>query len=202
MNDQKSYFLPDSGTEAGKDRRSRMEIESLDLGADVRAVGLELIDPETREPVGGDEAGRAWAATLRALAGDEAWTLDFFAHLERVRDFCRLRRIPFREPNAHVVVIAAPPSELLESLFERFADETFGVRAGALVADNPIVEGELAERGVDAYHKAFPNYLFCGVCDFENGFLTVLSERLWASEVIRRTRAAVSDLRIDVVRPA
>jgi hypothetical protein len=202
MNDQKSYFMPDSGADAPKDRRSRMEIESLDLGADVRAVGLELIDPETREPIGGEEAGRAWAATLRALAGGEAWTLDFFAHLERVREFCRLRSIPFREPNTHVVVIAAPPSELLEALFERFAGETFGVRAGAQVADDPIVEGELAERGVDAYHKAFPNYLFCGVCDFENGFLTVLSERLWASEVIRRTRAAVSDLRIDVVRPA
>jgi hypothetical protein len=100
-----------------------------------------------------------------------------------------------------VVVIAAPPSELLEALFERFAGETFGVRAGALVADDPTVEGELAKRGVDAYHKAFPNYLFCGVCDFENGFLTVLSERLWASEVIRRARAAISDLRIDVVRP-
>jgi hypothetical protein len=202
MEDQKPYFMPDAGTDTSKDRRSRMEIESLDLGAEVRAVGLELIDPETREPIGGDEAGRAWASTLRALVGSEAWTLDFFAHLDRVREFCRLRSIPFREPNAHVVVIAAPPSELLEETFERFAGETFGVRAGALVADDPTVEGELANRGVDAYHKAFPNYLFCAVCDFENGFLTVLSERLWASEVIRRTRAAVSDLRVDVVRPA
>jgi hypothetical protein len=202
MEDRKPYSMPDSGTETEQGHRSRMEIESLDLGADVRAVGLELIDPETREPITGGDAARAWAATLRALAGADPWVLDFFAHLERVRDFGRLRSIPFREPNAHVVVIAAPPSELLETLFERFAGETFGVRAGALVADDPTVEGELAKRGVDTYHKAFTNYLFCGVCDFENGFLTVLSERLWASEVIRRTRAAISDLRIDVVRPA
>jgi hypothetical protein len=46
----------------------RLEIESLDLGADVRAVGLELIEPETREPVVGQEAARIWAALMPALA--------------------------------------------------------------------------------------------------------------------------------------
>ena len=65
----------------------RLEIESLDLGPDVRAVGLELIDPETREPVTGSGAAGIWAALLPALAGEQPWVIDFFAHLERVRDF-------------------------------------------------------------------------------------------------------------------
>jgi hypothetical protein len=64
------------------------------------------------------------------------------------------------------------------------------------------VEGALAERGVDAYHAAFPQYLFCCVCDFEGGFLTVLSNQLWASEVIRRARGALENLQVEVTRPA
>jgi hypothetical protein len=191
------------GDEAIPERRPRMEIEPLDLGADVRAVGFELIDPETREPVIAAEAAVIWAATLRALAGSEPWTLDFFAHLERVREFCRLRGIAFREPNSHVLVIDAPALEHLDALLERFASETFGVRSGGTaISGDATLESGLAERGVDAYHAAFTRYLFCGVCDFENGFFTLLSERLWASEVIRRVRPAVADFRVDVVRPA
>jgi len=47
-------------------------------------------------------------------------------------------------------------------LIERFAGETFGARAGSLLAagDAPV-EGELARLGVDAYHAAFRDYLFC-----------------------------------------
>ena len=86
---------------------------------------------------------------------------------------------------------------------ERFAGQTFGVRAGApLLAGDASVEGALAERGVDAYHAAFPQYLFCCVCDFAGGFLTVLSNQLWASEVIRRARAALENLPVEVTRPA
>ena len=76
----------------------QMEIESLDLGAGTRAVGCELIDPETREPAGGREAAEIWAASLAALAAAESWSLDFFAHIDRVRDFCREQAIGFREP--------------------------------------------------------------------------------------------------------
>jgi hypothetical protein len=177
------------------ENRYRLEIESLDLGPDVRAVGLELINPETREPVTGSEAAGIWAAILPAL--------DFFAHLERVRDFCRRMAIAFREPNLHAVVIPQPGREQLQPLFERFASETFGVRAGApLLGGDASVEGALAERGVDAYQAAFPQYLFCSVCDFEGGFLTVLSNQLWASEVIRRARGALEKLPVEVTRPA
>lgn len=181
----------------------RLEIESLDLGPDVRAVGLELIEPENREPVTGSAAAGIWAALVPALAAQQPWAIDFFAHIERVRDFCRARGIVFREPNAHVMVIPQPEKGLLESLFERFAGESFGLRAGApLPAGDPSVEGALAQRGVDAYHSAFPHYVFCCVCDFEGGFLTVLSNQLWASEVIRRARAALENLQVEVTRPA
>lgn len=184
------------------DTVSRLEVMSLDLG-DVPSVGLELIDPETREPVIGSDAARIWAATVPSLAGEEHWTLDFFAHLEPVRDFCRSRNIPFHEPNPRVLIVAQPEGDNLTALFERFAGETFGIRAGEPVAaTDAAVEGELARSGVDAYHAAFSRYLFCAVCDFENGFLTLLGNRIWASEAIRRVRSALAGLQVEVTRPA
>ena len=181
----------------------RLEVESLDLGPDVRAVGLELIEPESREPVTGAEAASIWAAVVPALAAGQSWVIDFFSHLERVRDFCQRYAIAFREPNAHVMLIPEPDASQLQPLFERFVGETFGIRAGSpRAAGDTEVEGALAERGVDAYHSAFPQYLFCLVCDFEGGFLTVLSTQLWASEVIRRAKAAVESLQVEVTRPA
>ena len=181
----------------------RLEVESLDLGPDVRAVGLELIEPESREPVTGADAASVWAAVVPALAAGQPWVIDFFAHLERVRDFCQRYAITFREPNAHVIVIPEPDTAQLQPLFERFAGETFGIRAGSpRVAGDDLVEGTLAEKGVDAYHSNFPQYLFCLVCDFEGGFLTVLSNQLWASEVIRRAKAAVETLQVEVTRPS
>ncbi len=94
-----------------------------------------------------------------------------------------------------MIVIEQPAAELLVALTERFAGETFGVRAGApLAAGDEAVEGALALRGVDAYQDAYRRYAFCAVCDFENGFLTVLSEHLWASEVIRRARPALAGI--------
>ena len=153
----------------------RLEVESLDLGPDVRAVGLELIEPESREPVTGAEAASIWAAVA----------------------------IAFREPNAQVILIPEPDASQLQPLFERFVGETFGIRAGSpRAAGDTEVEGALAERGVDAYHSAFPQYLFCLVCDFEGGYLTVLSTQLWASEVSRRAKAAVENLQVEVTRPA
>jgi len=178
----------------------RLEVESLDLGTDVRAVLLELIDPQTREPVTGSEAARIWAAIIPALAAGEPWVMDFFAHLGRVREFFSVRGIPFRERN--VLLIEEPQAGQLEALIERFAGETFGVRAGSRVAaGDEIVEAGLLQRGVDAYQEAYPRYAFCAVCDFENGFLTVLSERLGAAEVIRRTQPALDGLHVEVTRP-
>jgi len=181
----------------------RLEIGALDLGSDVQAVGLELIDPQNREPVTGREAAAIWSALLPALAEKEPWALDFYAHLDRVREFCRLRQIEFREPNTHTIVIPAVAGEQLTATFERFAGESFGIRAGGpVLTGDPEVEGRLAERGIDAYHTAFPHYFFCAVCDFEGGFLTVISNRLWASEVMRRARPVLTPLQVDVTRPA
>ena len=180
-----------------------LEVEPLDLGEDVKAVGLDLVEIESREPARGADAARLWAAAVGALAGTEPWALDFFAHLDRVRDYCRLHGVAFEEKSyGHALLIPAPPGEALIGLFERFAGETFGVRAGTLVsAGDPTVEGGLASSGVDAYHAAFRNYLFCAVCDFENGFLTLLTEKLWTSEVLRRIKPATATLPVEVARP-
>jgi hypothetical protein len=180
-----------------------LEVEPLDLGADVKAVGLDLMEVESREPARGSDAAHIWAATLGALAAAEPWALDFFAHLDRVREYCRLHGIVFEEKSSgRCLVIPAPSPGALAGLIERFAGETFGARAGApLAAGDAIVEGDLARCGVDAYHAAFRNYLFCAVCDFENGFLTLLTEKLWTSEVLRRVKPAVASLPVEVARP-
>jgi hypothetical protein len=180
-----------------------LEVEPLNLGEDVKAVGLDLVEMESREPVRGADAARLWAAALVALAGTEPWALDFFSHLDRVRDYCRNRGIVFEEKSSgHALVIPALSGGTLAELLERFAGETFGARAGAPVASgDPSVEDELARRGVDAYQAAFRNYLFCAVCDFENGFLTLITEKLWASEVLRRVKPATASLPVEVSRP-
>lgn len=177
----------------------RLEVEPLDLGADVRAIGLELLEPESREPTAGADAARIWSRVLPALAGAELWAFDFFSHLDRVREFCDRHAIVYRPAAARALVISPPEGAQLEALLKRFAGETFGARAGGpLEAGDAALEGDLSRRGVDAYHPAFGNYFFCAACDFENGFLTLLTNRLSTSEVVRRLAPAVRNLRVDV----
>lgn len=180
-----------------------LEVEPLNLGEDVKAVGLELVEVRSREPARGGDAARIWGRVLWALAGTEPWALDFFSHLDRLRDFCTRHGIAYRDAAARSVVIRSPEDAHLAALIERFAGETFGARAGKMLeSGDPALEGDLARRGVDAYHHAFANYLYCAVCDFENGFLTLLTEKLWAHEIIRRTTPVLRDLDVEVHLPA
>lgn len=181
-----------------------LDVEPLDLGEDVRAVGLELTEAdENREPVRGPDAARVWGRVLRAAAGAEIWALDFFSHLDRVRDYCQRHQIAYRDASQRSMVIPAPDPAALESLLDRFQDETFGARAGGpVVAGDAALEGELARHGVDAYHKAFSQYFFCAVCGFTDGSLVLLSSKLWASEVIRRVRPALEGIDVDLRLPA
>lgn len=181
-----------------------LEIEALDLGPDTKAVGLELTEnDENREPVHGRDAARIWSRVLPATAAQQPWALDFFSHLDRVRDFCDRHEIAYREASARSLVIPSPKPEALESLFERFQAEAFGARAGGLVVSgDPALEGDLAGRGVDAYDKAYARYFFCAVCGFESGSLVLLGENLWASEVIRRVRPALKGLEVEILLPA
>jgi len=180
-----------------------LDIEPLDLGPDVRAVGLELVEAdENREPVRGTQAARIWSRVLWAATGKEPWALDFFSHVERVKEYCEQHKLAFREAGRRCIVIPAPEMPQLEALLERFQAETFGARAGGpLESGDEALEADLARRGVDAYHKAFPNYFLCAVCGFEDGSLVLLSEKLWASEVIRRVRPVLEDLQVEVRLP-
>ncbi len=182
-----------------------LDIEALDLGAELRAVGLDLVEAdENREPARGEDAARVWSRVIRATAGSERWVLDFFSHIDRVRDFCEGRGIGYREANKRSIVIPAPEGDVLEGLIGRFQSETFGVRAGGALAgegSDSVLEGDLARRGADAYHQAFPNYYFCAICGFEDGSMVMLSEKLWASEVIRRVKPVVKDLKVEVRLP-
>jgi len=184
---------------------SLLDIEPLDLGPDVKAVGLDLVEEdENREPVRGEDAALIWSRVLPAVAGQERWVLDFFSHIDRVRDFCDRHQIGYRETTPRSIVVSASETSALQALLDRFQRETFGARAGGAVSagDDSDLERELAHRGVDAYHAAFPRYFFCAICGFEDGSLVLLSQKLWASEVIRRVRPVLQELDVEVRLPA
>ena len=179
-----------------------LEVRTLDLGEDVRAVGLDLRAAD-EEPARGPEAAAIWARVLPALAGEEEWALDFFSHVNRVREFCARHGIARREEPGSTLVVAAPSPEQLEALCARFEGETFGARAGqTLAAPDAALERELVRRGLDAYHPVFGKYLFCGVCEFSDGSLVVLSEGLGATEILRRVKPVLEGLDVEVFQPS
>ena len=172
-----------------------LDVEALDLGPQVKAVGLELLGTESREPVRGPDAAAIWASVFPALAVNEAFVVDFFSHLDRVREFCKTHEIHFREAAERCLVVPQPSEAQLQELFLRFEGETFGVRAGGAVAvGDAELEKELSRRGLDAYQPGYSRYTFCAVCEPEDGWVTLLTDGLWPSEVIRRVRPATQKL--------
>lgn len=179
-----------------------LDVETLNIGPDVKAIGMELIETESREPVRGAEATAIWTGVIPTLVGQEPFVVDFFSHLERVRDFCVARKIAFREAAGRCIVLPQPTEQQLRDLLERFAGETFGLRAGpTALNEDASLEGELSKRGLDAYQAAYKRYTFCAVCELDDGWLTVLSETLWPSEAIRRVRPAVQPFDVHIARP-
>ena len=175
-----------------------LEVSKLDLGEDVRAVGLELRADEN-EGASTEETTAVWARVLPGLAGDEPWALDFFSHLKRVSEFCARHAIAAREEAGRAIVIAEPAQDQLEELIRRFGAETCGVRAGEKLEEKDAeLERELMHRGLDGYHHAYGGYLFCGICEFEEGSLVVLSEQLGAGEVLNRVKGALEGLEVEV----
>jgi hypothetical protein len=179
-----------------------LDVEALDLGTDVKAVGLELLGTESREPVRGKDAALIWAAVFSAIAANEFFVVDFFSHLDRVREFCKLHEIHYRQAAERCLVLPQPSETQLEELFQRFEGETFGVRAGGPTQDgDPELEKDLSRRGLDAYQPAYTRYTFCAVCEPEDGWVTLLSQTLWPTEVIRRIRPAVQKFDVYIARP-
>ena len=127
-----------------------MDVEKLDLGNETQAVGLELLGTESREPVRGKDAAAIWAAAIPALANNDGFVLDFFAHVDRVKEFCKMYDIHYRDAAERCIVLRAPTETQLQQIFERFEGETFGVRAGSAI-DGPDadLEKELSRRGLD-----------------------------------------------------
>jgi hypothetical protein len=178
-----------------------LDVQAMDLGSETKAAGIELIETESREPLRGAKAAEIWAAAIPALAGEDFWVLDFFSHLERVREFCATREIVFRETASRCLVVPQPSAEDLRALVERFAPETFGLRAGDAARETDVaLEEELSHRGLDAYQPAYMRYTFCAICEPDDGWVTVLSEKLWASEIIRRVRPALQTFDVYIAR--
>jgi len=179
-----------------------LDVQALDLGNDVKAVGLELVETESREPVRGKEAAEIWSSVFPALSGNESYVVDFFSHIDRVREFCKMRQIAWREAGERCVVLPVPTGEQLRQIFERFEGETFGIRTGALAqTPDAALEGDLSKRGLDAYQAAYSRYKFCAICEPEDGWITLLSESLWPSEIIRLLRPAVRPFDVHIAQP-
>ena len=179
-----------------------LDVETMDLGPGVKAIGMELLETESREPVRGADAIAIWSEVFPALVNQEPFVLDFFSHLDRVRDFCNGRNIGFREAAGRCIVVPQPSKEQLRDLLERFEGETFGLRTGAATkAPDQQLEGDLSKRGLDAYQAAYTRYTFCVVCELEDAWLTILSETLWPSEAVRRVRPAVQPFDVHIARP-
>lgn len=179
-----------------------LDVQALDLGVGVKAVGLELLETENREPLRGKEAAEIWSAVFPALVAGEPYVVDFFSHIDRVRDFCKARGIALREAAERCVVLPQPSPELLRQIFERFEGETFGLRAGAAANEaDGTLERDLSKRGLDAYQSAYARYTFCAICEPEDGWVTLLTGTLWPSEVIRRLRPAVQPFDVHIARP-
>jgi hypothetical protein len=182
--------------------RYSLDVQAMDLGNEVKAIGLELVETENREPVRGNEAAEIWSEIFPALAGNEPFAVDFFSHLDRVREFCKSRKIEWREAAERCLVISSPSTEELRQLLERFEGETFGIRSGnGVQAADASLEGELSRRGLDAYQQAYARYTFCAVCEPGDGWVTVLSQTLWPSEIIRRARPVVQRFDVHIARP-
>ncbi len=178
-----------------------LDVQTLDIGSQVRAVGMELLETQSREPVRGRDAVDLWSAAIPALAQQEHWVLDFFSQTSRVREFCASNGIEFREAASRCVVLPRPQAAIAR-LLERFAGETFGLRAGpATLEADAALENELSQRGLDAYERAYERYTFCGLCELNEGWVTLLSATLWASEVIRRMRPALREFDVHIARP-
>jgi hypothetical protein len=179
-----------------------LDVQALDLGSDVKAVGLELLETQNREPVRGKEAAEIWSAVFPALSGNELYVVDFFSHIDRVREFCKAREIAWREAAERCIVLPQPNQEQLRQILERFEGETFGIRAGAATqSEDEALEGDLSKRGLDAYQPAYARYTFCAICEPEDGWITLLTDSLWPSEVIRRLRPAVQPFDVHIARP-
>ena len=176
-----------------------LEVRKMDLGEDVRAVGLDLRGAD-EEPARGPETAALWARVIPALAGGEPWTLDFFSHLNRVREYCQRHGIGDTERPGCALVIPELELEAMSELFARFEGETFGARAGGLLraGGDAALERELLHRGLDAYHPVFGSYLLCAVCDFSDGSLVVLSETLGAGEILRLVKPTLAGQDVEV----
>ena len=179
-----------------------LDVQAMDLGPGVKAVGLELIETESREPLRGPEAAEIWAAAWTSVVAGEPFVLDFFSHLDRVREFCASHSIAVRQAATRCLVIPQPSQELLRLLAARFESETFGLRIGQAAADaDPALETELSRRGLDAYQSAYARYTCCAICEPSDGWVTLLSEGLWPSEIIRRVRPALQPFDVYIARP-
>jgi hypothetical protein len=162
-----------------------LEVQALDLGAEVKAVVSRFWKPKTANRCVGSRP--RISGPRFSCYRQRAVHAGFLQSSDRVRDFCASRQIAFHEAGPRCIVIQQPAQEQLQQLFERFETETFGFRAGPRVKEDDLtLTNELCQNGLDAYQAAYQRYSFCAVCEFEDGWVTLLSQKIWPSEVIAR----------------
>ena len=142
-----------------------LDIQSMELGDDTKAVGLNCWRPRVASLCAAQFAAQIWSAAFPPLAAKESLVVDFFSHLERVREFCKLQGVAFREiAQLGSLVLTQPSQEQLRLVFERFEKETFGIRVGpAAEPVDAVLEDELSHRGLDISGGLRSLYILRGV---------------------------------------
>ena len=140
---------------------------------------------------------------MLALAAKESFALDFFSHLDRVREFCNTHSIPFREAAARCLVVPQPSLEQSSPAARTLRSEDIRHARGCRDANTEI---RLWRTNflIAAWTPTSPpiaRYTFCAVCEPDDGWVTVLSDTLWPSEVIRRVRPALQPFDVYIARP-
>jgi len=92
-----------------------LDVQALDLGNEVKAVGLELVETENREPVRGKDGAEIWSEVFPGLAGKDPYVVDFFSpalkscgnssSASRAKPLASAPEAPRRPPTARSKVI-------------------------------------------------------------------------------------------------
>ena len=130
----------------------------MDLGPAVKAVGLELIETESREPLRGPEAARHLGRGIDRSRRHRSLRLSISSVTSiAFANSAPPTPSPIREAASRCLVIPQPSLELLRLIFARFeVGNVRHARWSRCAKRRCALESELSHRGLDAYQPAYP----------------------------------------------
>jgi len=132
-------------------------VETLDLGPGVKAIGMELIETESREPVRGKDAIAIWAGVFPALVAQSVVSISSATSSASVISAPVTNR--FREAGAAASSCRnqATSSPRIDRAVRR-RNLRIAHRQAVLIADTQLESA--SPTGLDAYQAAYTAILF------------------------------------------